>query len=370
MSPGPAWRAATHAGAYRPGLGLVRRLYLPRVLGMALGSLCVGAALQQRGTLEQLWLLLAFNALVWPHLAYRRALRAAHPRSAEHHNLLLDSLGGGFWLPAMGFNLLPSVLIATMLCLDNIAVGGLRMFARGLLVMALGAGIGGAALGWQLDVSSSLSTMVGCIPFLVTYPLVIGITSYRLSRRLAEQKAQLQEMTRFDALTGLLNKSHWHAQLDAEFLRWRRSRRPVTLMLLDLDHFKRINDEHGHPAGDEVLRQFARILRHHVRDVDVAGRIGGEEFAVIVLDSSAGQALYIARRVRAALAAQPLAVAGGVRVSVSVGIAEPGAWHGSAAHWFAEADAALYTAKREGRDTVRMAPRSPMEAATEPEPET
>ncbi|WP_298233319.1 diguanylate cyclase [uncultured Azohydromonas sp.] len=362
--------AVPYAGTHRSGMGLVRRLYLPRVLGMALGGLGVGAALHQHGMLVQLWPLLVFNALLWPHLAYRRARRAPHPRSAEHHNLLLDAFSGGFWLPAMGFNLLPSVLIATMLCMDNIAVGGPRLFARGLLAMALGVGVGVAMLGWHMELTSSLSTLVSCIPFLVTYPLVIGITSYRLSRRLAAQKAQLQEMARFDPLTGLLNKAHWHAQLDVEFLRWRRSGRPVTLMLLDLDHFKRINDEHGHPAGDEVLRQFARILRHHVRDVDVAGRIGGEEFAVIVLDSSAGQALYIARRVRAALAAQPLPVAGGVRVSVSVGISEPGAWQGSAAHWFAEADAALYTAKREGRDTVRMAPRSPLEFATEPEPET
>jgi diguanylate cyclase len=357
---------AAAPAAYRPGLGLVRRVYMPRMVGLALGGLGVGAALHQRELLQQLWPLLAFNALLWPHLAYRRALRALRPRSAEHLNLLLDAFGGGFWLPAMGFDLLPSVLIATMLSMDNIAVGGLGLFGRGLLAMALGTATGGALLRWHLDVTTSLTTVVACIPFLVCYPLVIGIVSYRLSRRLAEQKAQLREMNRFDPLTGLLNKTHWHAQLEAEFQRWRRTAQPVALMLLDLDHFKRINDRHGHAAGDEVLRQFTQLLRHHVRDVDVAGRIGGEEFAVIVHDSSADQALYVARRVRAALATQPVPVAGGLQVTVSIGIAEPGVWQGSATHWLADADAALYTAKREGRDTVRVAPRAALVPAPEP----
>jgi diguanylate cyclase len=360
LAPGAAAPAAS-----RPGLGLVRRVYVPRMVGLALGGLGVGAALHQRELLQQLWPLLAFNALLWPHLAYRRALRALRPRSAEHLNLLLDAFGGGFWLPAMGFDLLPSVLIATMLSMDNIAVGGLGLFGRGLLTMALGTATGGALLGWHLDVTTSLTTVVACIPFLVCYPLLIGIVSYRLSRRLAEQKAQLREMNRFDPLTGLLNKTHWHAQLEAEFQRWRRTAQPVALMLLDLDHFKHINDRHGHAAGDEVLRQFTQLLRHHVRDVDVAGRIGGEEVAVIVHDSSADQALYVARRVRAALATQPLPVAGGLQVTVSIGIAEPGVWQDSATHWLADADAALYAAKREGRDTVRVAPRAALVPAPE-----
>ena len=355
MVAGPAPASA----AYRPGLGLVQRVYGPRVLGLGLGGLAVGAALHQRDGPVTLWPLLLFHALLWPHLAHWRARRAPQPRLAEQANLLADAFGGGFWLAAMAFNLLPSVLIATMLSMNNVGVGGLRLFRRGLMALALGAITGGTLLGWTLQPHATLGTVAACIPFLVSYPLVIGIVTYRLSQRLAAQKAQLRELVQFDPLTGLLNKTHWHAQMESEFARWRRSARPVALMVLDLDHFKRVNDEHGHAAGDEVLRHFTRLLRHHAREADVAGRIGGEEFAVLMHDCGAEQAQFLARRVRAALAAQPVPVAGGLRVTVSVGIAEPGRWQRDAAQWLAEADAALYTAKREGRDQVCLAPRRP-----------
>ncbi|NML15672.1 diguanylate cyclase [Azohydromonas caseinilytica] len=359
MAAGQAIAAIAASAAHRPGMGLVHRVYVPRMLGLGLGGLAVGATLQQRDALYLLWPLLVGHALLWPHLAHWRARRAPQPRRAEHVNLLADAFGGGFWLAAMAFNLLPSVLVATMLGMNHLAVGGLRLFRRGLMALALGTVTGGALLGWELQPLATQATVAACLPFLVSYPLVIGIVTYRLSLRLAEQKAQLRELVQFDPLTGLLNKMHWHAQMESEFARWRRSARPVALMLLDLDHFKRINDEHGHPAGDEVLRHFSRLLRHHVREADVAGRVGGEEFAVLVHDCSAEQAQFLARRVRAALAAQPVPVAGGLHVTVSVGIAEPGRWQRDAAQWLAEADAALYTAKREGRDQVCLAPRRP-----------
>ncbi|WP_198320880.1 sensor domain-containing diguanylate cyclase [Azohydromonas aeria] len=351
------------ASAHRPGLGLVRRVYVPRLLGLGLGGLAVGAALAQHGLLALLWPVLAFHALLWPHLAYRWARRAAQPRRAEFRNLLADAFGGGFWLSAMAFNLLPCVLIATMLSMNNIAVGGVRLFARGLMAMALGTITGGALLGWRLEPESTLVTVAACIPFLVSYPLVIGIVTFRLSRRLAQQKAQLRELVQFDALTGLLNKSHWHAQLEAEFARWRRSGRPVALMVLDLDHFKRVNDTHGHPAGDAVLRHFTQLLRGLVREVDVAGRIGGEEFGVIVHDAGPETAHQLAHRLRRQLALLPAPVGDGLHVTVSIGIASPGNWHDGAAHWLADADAALYSAKRDGRDTVRLAPRRQRQAA-------
>jgi diguanylate cyclase len=216
---------------------------------------------------------------------------------------------------------------------------------------------GGSLLGWQLQPASSLGTVAACIPFLVSYPLVIGIVTYRLSLRLTQQKAQLREMVQLDALTGLINKAHWHAELDLAYTRWRRGGSTAALMLLDLDHFKRINDEFGHPVGDEVLRHFAQLLREHVREADLAGRIGGEEFAVIVPGCNAAQAQALAQRLRAALSAQTVPVAGGLRLTASIGIAEPDAGTSGAAAWLAAADEALYRAKREGRNTVCVARR-------------
>lgn len=161
----------------------------PRTLGLGLGGLCVGVAIWEAGqTSPWVWALLAFNALAWPQLAYWRAMRSRRPFPAERHNLLIDSLLGGFWLPVMGFSVLPSALIAAMLTMDNIAVGGRRLFLRGLCALAAGAAIGWLLQGRPWVATTSLATVLACLPFLIAYPLVIGLTTYSLARRLSEQR--------------------------------------------------------------------------------------------------------------------------------------------------------------------------------------
>ncbi len=173
---------------------------MPRTIGLALGGACVAAALWQHGvTTPGLWLALAANALAWPHLAHAISSRHPAPRSAELRNLLADSLLGGFWLPAMGLNLLPSVLLVTMLTMDNIAIGGWRFFLRGLVAMGLGAAGGWLALPVRLELATSMPTLLACLPFMVFYPVTIGLVTFRLSTRLASKKreyAQSQRMYR------------------------------------------------------------------------------------------------------------------------------------------------------------------------------
>ena len=118
----------------------------------------------------------------------------------------------------------------------------------------------------------------------------------------AAQKKQLEALSRTDGLTGLFNRSHWQNCLDAEFARSRRLNTPVALLMVDLDHFKSINDRFGHAAGDEVLRRAAALLRANLRCVDVVGRYGGEEFAVILPHTDGAAAQVVAERLRRALA--------------------------------------------------------------------
>ena len=115
----------------RRGVALVRRMYWPRIIGLGLGAIMVACVLYQIGALAWLWLLLAANSIVWPHVAYLWSKRSTSPYFAEHLNLLLDSASGGFWIVAIGFNLLPSVLMLTMYGMSNIAIGGWRLFIRG-----------------------------------------------------------------------------------------------------------------------------------------------------------------------------------------------------------------------------------------------
>jgi diguanylate cyclase (GGDEF)-like protein len=161
-----------------------------------------------------------------------------------------------------------------------------------------------------------------------------------------------------DVLTGLANRRACEEALSSEVARADRTGMPFALVLADLDDFKLVNDNHGHPAGDVVLREFAAVLTETVRESDLAGRFGGEEFALLLGGTNAEGAAELAERVRGRLAERTILTATGapIRITASFGVAafpdQPGA-----AELIAAADAALYEAKRGGKNRVVKAPR-------------
>lgn len=171
----------------------------------------------------------------------------------------------------------------------------------------------------------------------------------------------LCELSSRDALTGALNRRSFELALDRELDRVARSGESALLLLLDLDHFKRVNDLHGHPVGDRVLQTVAQTLQQAVRPMDTVARIGGEEFALILPNCPPAFGEAVAERVRARLASRSLPLPGGdsLRITVSVGGAYAPAWVRSAArYWLARADAQLYRAKAEGRNRSCFEPSS------------
>jgi diguanylate cyclase (GGDEF)-like protein len=172
--------------------------------------------------------------------------------------------------------------------------------------------------------------------------------------------AQLVKDARTDAKTGLLNAATWDRDATAEVTRAVRTRTPLAVALLDIDRFKGINDTFGHLTGDVVLREIARTLKTELRDYDLAGRFGGEEFALLLPHTRAVDAFRIAERVRSAIAGLRIiapGASGGERVQVTVSIGVAALDSGSrreCAELMAAADAALYRAKRLGRDQVQM----------------
>jgi diguanylate cyclase (GGDEF)-like protein len=162
-------------------------------------------------------------------------------------------------------------------------------------------------------------------------------------RRLLDR---LVEQARTDGLTGLLNRRAWEEELHRELIRGGRYGSPMSLALLDLDRLKQLNDEHGHQAGDDLLRALAEAWKQRVRGVDVLARTGGDEFALLMPNCAPEQGLGVVRRVLAALPE-------GATCSCGLAAWEPGE---SAEALVARADAALYAAKREGRDHLVVAP--------------
>lgn len=156
-----------------------------------------------------------------------------------------------------------------------------------------------------------------------------------------------------DPLTGLPNHRTMIAQLDQELERAHRYRRPCALFVLDLDHFKAVNDAYGHAAGDAVLRGLAAVVRAALRGVDTFSRWGGEEFVALLPETGATEARAVAERVRAHVAAHLFAVGGGIRLGCSIGVATYPADAEERDDLVAAADRALYAAKRLGRNQVR-----------------
>ena len=164
-----------------------------------------------------------------------------------------------------------------------------------------------------------------------------------------ESQAELERLSVTDALTGLYNRRHLMGTLVSEVQRSRRLRRPFSVLLADVDHFKQYNDTYGHPAGDAALARIADILRKTTRGVDCVARYGGEEFLVMLLETTVGTAMTVADRIRARVALEEFA---GGRITVSIGVAECPT-HGDTPESLIEsADAALYEAKDRGRDRV------------------
>lgn len=164
---------------------------------------------------------------------------------------------------------------------------------------------------------------------------------------------EIYQLATMDPLTGLYNRRHFLELLDRELARSASHARPLALLIVDLDHFKSINDLHGHPAGDVVLRQVSAALDGCMRDEAILARIGGEEFAAILPEHGIEEATEFARRLCGAVAALTLdAQAGARRVTVSIGVANWRAGMALVGDLMRAADAQLYRAKQSGRNRV------------------
>ena len=166
--------------------------------------------------------------------------------------------------------------------------------------------------------------------------------------------AKMQELARTDALTGLNNRGEFQRQLKEEEERSRRYNRSFSLLILDIDHFKTVNDSYGHQAGDEVLRALAARLREQNRPVDHAARYGGDELVVILPETTNDGALALAERLRTAVADTAIPITEGrtISVTISIGVATFPADAGSETALIAAADKALYAAKQGGRNRI------------------
>jgi len=296
---------------------------------------------------------------ILPFAVYRFA--AGQPLAGVLDLVIVACIGTGMIHAWRGGDLeragLAVVATGTIGCLAVIATVGAAsvpwiyalLLANFLLIdrrkAVLGSGLTIAAVAWQDNAFDSPLQMV---VFVMT-ALVVSLFAFIFAHRTETQRLRLEALAAHDALTGAFNRRAMEHELQVAFATMRRYHAPVGLAVLDLDHFKRINDSYGHEAGDHVLVEFARLVGAATRPGDRLFRYGGEEFVLLVPGADA-------RALRTLCELLRTTVASGLRcqdevVSVSIGAAAL-ALDEDVAAWLGRADAAMYRAKREGRDRV------------------
>jgi two-component system cell cycle response regulator len=178
----------------------------------------------------------------------------------------------------------------------------------------------------------------------------VGAQMVSLHAELAARVRELDSLATMDDLTGIANRRTFQARLEAEIARTNRYHTPLALLMLDVDHFKSLNDAHGHQAGDEVLQRMGRLLASATRNTDFVARYGGEEFAVILVNTGKSAAEETAERLRARIEAEPWPYRD---VTASIGIASWRPEDGNASEMIRQADQALYFSKKQGRNQAR-----------------
>ena len=244
--------------------------------------------------------------------------------------------------------------VTALLVMGLLVVVGFIAYRLGLLIVR------------PLDRLTTGAAAVAAGDLAVELPLGTGEVGYltevfnEMVGRLREGRQQLEQMLVTDPLTGISNRRNLMETLEAETGRATRSKTSFTILMTDVDHFKKFNDTHGHIAGDEVLKAVAAVLQESTREIDCVARYGGEEFLVMLPETGLDGAVKTAERIRELLAERGVAVGEkSVTLTLSTGVAEFPTDGDSPESLIVSADAALYQAKRRGRDRVVCASRSP-----------
>jgi diguanylate cyclase (GGDEF)-like protein/PAS domain S-box-containing protein len=261
-------------------------------------------------------------------LGYNRAFRQAHGVSGES------------WVGRRMEEVLPEADCSTAALADHDVVARARIEYEAAMTDAEGArrNVVVCKTTWR---SGDANTPAG----------IIGVMMDITERK--KMEAELRRLATTDAMTGCLNRRRFLELAQGEFIRSQRSRRPYTVLMLDIDHFKRINDNFGHPVGDEAIKALVAVCQATIRTPDHLGRLGGEEFAIVLPETTGDGAIFLAERLRKSVSKISLPTAqGAVEFTTSIGLAEFRPDDISAEATLSRADQALYRAKNGGRNRV------------------
>lgn len=330
------------------GRRFVRHVYPLRVLGMLLFTLPYGSILFEQQAPFGYWVVAFLHVMVWPHVAFWLSWRGREPLKLERCNLIVDAVWAGFWIAVSSVSLVPAVAVLSVLSADRMAAGGWRLLWRALLAAAMSFLLSWWWLGFGFELASSMRTTGYAVASWYIYILGLSHVTYQFARQVNRQNRELDRLQLTDVGVDLPNRRFFHAHASEQIAAARRCNAPTVLLLIDVDYFKSINDRHGHGAGDDVLREIARLLREQAGPGGFPARIGGDEFTLL-LPAPLGEGEAAASRLREAAAALVLPRYPQLRIGLSIGVAQLSGQHRSLDDWMGAADRAMYQAKAAGR---------------------
>ncbi len=334
------------------GARFVRRMYLMRTLGTLLCFFPVLSVLVELDRPLWLLVLLAVNAFIWPMVAYLRAKNAPMPLDKEHHNLIFDTAAGGFWIAMMAVNLLPSVVIATILMSDRVSAGGFPLLRKAAAVMLAAFAITWLALGFPFAPVVSQKTLYATLPLIAIYVFALSVLTNSIARKLRKNSRELERIAMMDPLLDIANRRLLERRIEFELIKLRHNSHSSALMFIDIDNFKEVNDRYGHEVGDSLLVTVSQILHVATRKTDTPARLGGDEFVILLPETVDDEAKNIARRIMEAVSVMTVLPDNTLSLTLSIGIAQATKEMISSTDWLKAADDALYQAKREGKNRI------------------
>ncbi len=355
--------------------------YRVRVAAFALVGIPIALHVLPRSPGALFWTLFLLQFAIYPHLMQWRTRRCEQPEKAELDNLIVDAVLSGAWAAGLAFPLWISVALFLATLLNHAIMRGMPGVLICPVALLSGALASTTVIAFRVSTDTvglvTLSSVIG----LAIYLSLMGVEFYTYIRRLHEvqealaaQKQVLQnanavlndqitkihdlqeklrEQANRDSLTGLFNRRYLEGTLEREIARCKREDTPIAMLLLDIDHFKLINDTYGHQAGDEVLRALARILQDSARVEDIVCRYGGEEFLLVLPKMPLDAARERGEQLRRLFAETPMTyVDRRIRITTSIGISATSTHSETAESLIRCADEALYLAKQNGRNRV------------------
>jgi diguanylate cyclase (GGDEF)-like protein len=355
--------------------------YRVRVAAFVLIGIPIALHVLPRSPGALFWSIFLLQFVVYPHLMQWRARRSAEPEKAELDNLIVDAVLSGAWAAGLGLPLWITVALFLATLLNHTIMRGLPGILICPVALLSGALASTTVIAFRLSTDTDGLVTLASIIGLAIYLALMGVQFFTYIRRLQEVQGavalqkhiledanaalheqiskihdlqeKLRDQANRDSLTGLFNRRYLEGTLEREMARCKREGTPMTMLLLDIDHFKLINDTYGHQAGDEVLRVFSRMLQDSARTEDIVCRYGGEEFLLVLpkmpLDIARARGEYLLRLFEST----PISFGDHrIRITTSIGIAGTPLHSSSAEGLIRCSDEALYLAKHNGRNRV------------------